>query len=107
MFDYDIQRAEHFTDRTESVEAYKEWAGRVGIDTEDFPFKVNSGKFFKGKPINHNIRSWGSYPNDNGVWIVFVAYYSAPMKHTTQYAWRCDENGMVTGDPKKFEWIAG
>jgi len=105
MFDYDIMETKHFTSKADGEQSYNNWLKSIGVNQEDFPFTVKTHRFFKGKPINFHVVSWGAYIGNSGEWIVFIAYRFLPMKHSIQYSWLSIVNGEVMGDPVKREWI--
>jgi len=105
MFEKDIITTSHYESRKDGMAGYASWASAVGIDTIQFPFKVETFKLYKGKPINFNIVSWGCYQNKDAKWVIFINYYSLAPKHTIQYSWDVDDLGMAKGDARKFEFI--
>lgn len=105
MFTHDFASVKHYTSKIDGQTSYENFCAMAGINAEDFLFMVKTGRFFKGKPINFTITSWGSYVNASGDFVIFVAYYSAPVKHTIQYSWGVGEDGRVNGVPRKYEFI--
>jgi len=105
MLDYEITDTRHFTKKADTHESYRQWCLAVGIDEEQFPFTVKTNRFYKNKPINFHVVSWGAYIGNSGEWIVFIAYHFLPMKHSIQYSWLNHQSGKVVGDPVKREWI--
>jgi len=105
MFGYDMAQTKHFTRKADSVESYRQWLLAVGIDEDQFPFSVKTGRFYKNKPINFHVASWGAYIGNSGEWIVFIAYGFDAMRHSIQYSWLNHKDGKVTGNPVKREWI--
>jgi len=105
MFEHDYVTTKHFTRKADSVSSYRQWCFDVGINPEDFPFEVDTGNYYKLKPIIHRVVSWGSFLGADGFYIVFLCYRFNAMKHTVQYSWRAGKDGKISGDVKKFEWI--
>jgi len=106
MFNYDMQKASHFTSKADGEQTFLAWLILMGLEDRGFSFNVKTMKLYKGKPIEYRVTSWGCYQNTFGVWVVFIAYVFKPMKHTIQYSWDADENGLASGDARKFEWIS-
>jgi len=105
MFDHNMLNYTDFATRDDAASTYHQFLLDVGINAEDFPFKLKTGKLHKGKEIIFTIRSWGGYESSKGLWVVFVAYYYAPMKHLVQYSWPYDEQGLIFTEATKNSWI--
>lgn len=105
MFENDITSGQHFTSKFDTRMAYEDFCKRCYINTEDFPFKVKTGRMFKGREIEFAVTSWGSYEVTGGKWRVFIAYRYPAMKHTVQYTWHVGSGGLPVGKPEKNEWI--
>jgi hypothetical protein len=96
-----------FANKADASSTYSQFLLDVGLNAEDFPFKLKTGRMHKGKEIIFTIRSWGGYESSKGLWLLFIAYYNPSMKHIVQYTWSYDENGLVFNKPNKHEWISG
>jgi hypothetical protein len=107
MFTHDITLTKHYTTQSDGEQAFYGFCDLAGIDKENFPFKVNTGRMHKGKEKIFTITSWGSYINASDEYVIFVAYYSPAMKHTSQYSWSMSEHGKVEGIARKYEFIGG
>jgi hypothetical protein len=105
MFTHDLVKASYFNRKHDGEQTFQTWCARVGIDASQYPYEAKSFKFYKNRAIVFKVMSWGSYQNADGQWIVFVAYQFAPMKHTIQYRWYCNPDGMAEGEAAKFEWV--
>lgn len=105
MFQHDIAEQKFYTSKADGEAAFTSWCEIVGIGTNNFPFTVKTNRFFKGKEVIFRIVTWGSYENQDGHWVVFLNYYAAAPKHTTQYAWNVDEQGKIVGVARQYGFI--
>ncbi len=107
MINGELVNVTDFGNTKDASSTYVNWAEGCGINTEDFSFKLKTGRMHKGKEIIFTIRSWGFYEASKGTYVLYVAYYFAPMKHLVQYSWNTGEFGQATGDARKDSWVGG
>jgi len=105
MFEYDIGTPKHFTSKVDGERAYKNFCLQCGIAESKYPFTLKTEQTFKVSSVTFKVTSWGSYINASGQWVVFIAYYAAGPRHTSQYSWSIDEYGKVLGEPRQYGFI--
>ena len=104
MFEYSIVDRKHYTGKA-GIETYTQWCVGMGIDTEDFPFRLKTGrKTRKGHDINLNVVSWGFYQGSDWRYYVFITYRTSDQSMTCAYHWDVDNEGFPCGTPRKHSW---
>jgi|ERR1044071_1117562 hypothetical protein len=105
MFDFDITQKKHFTGK-DGEQSFEDWKRSMGINAEDFPFRVKTGRFSKsGHEIWLSVVSWGFYQGSDWAYYVFISYRQGQGGYTCAYHWDVDEAGKPVGSPRKHEWI--
>lgn len=104
MFDHEISDRKHYTGKA-GIETYTQWCAGMGIDTQDFPFRVKTGRMDKGgREIWLNVVSWGFYQGSDWRFYVFVSYRTSDQRQTVAYHWDVDQGGFPIGTPRKHMW---
>ncbi len=101
----DITSTKFFSSKADGVTSYETWCNAAGINSQDFPFTVKTGRKYSGTAVTFNITSWGCYENADREWVIFIAYYAAKPKHTSQYSWVVGADGKIQGTPRLYEFI--